>query len=141
MGEFFKAQQRLTNILAVYFLGVFDAPSAFLSLGHSLENLLEEIDRLFDENSNPNSSILRPDNRLNVQQMLRVTSHGVLDAVEELENLLNSLDASQARQGGSTAGFLTALQPFGIEQMAVSLRTKFDFLAWKLKLFFRALRK
>lgn len=68
-GEFFKAQQKLQDILEACFLGVFDAPSSFLSLARTLEYLADGIEHLFDENSNPNSAILRSDNKQNAQQV------------------------------------------------------------------------
>lgn len=140
LGEYFKAQQKLTDILGVYFWGVFDAPSVFLSLGRTLEDLSEEIEHLFDENSNPNSATLRSDNRLNVQQMLRVASHGLLDAVRALETLLQLTEIGRDKEGWCYT-FFAALRLSGLEQNVVLLDEKFAFQAWKLKHFFKSLRK
>lgn len=141
LGEFFKAQQRLTDILDAYFWGAFDVPSTFLSLGLTLENFSEEIDRLFDENSNPNSAILRSDNKLNVQQMLRVASHGALDAVNELENLLMVTELGCGERETWCRDFFIALQLSELEHMIVVLRDRFAFHAWKLRFIFKVLRK
>lgn len=139
LGEFFKAQQKLTDILDLYFWGIFDAPSAFLLLGHTLGDLSEEIDHLFDENSNPNSAILRSDNRPNIQQILRVASHGVLDVVNELENVLR-IPGDNNKQDSSPDLFL-ALEASGLRPTIIDLNSKFAFQTWKLKLFFRISRK
>lgn len=144
LGEFFKAQQKLTDILDVYFWGIFDAPSAFLSLGRTLGDLSEEIDRLFDENSNPNSAILRSDNRPNIQQILRVTSHGVLDTVDELENLLRIASGDKKQDWSSPSSredLFVALESSGLRPKVAGLNNKFAFQTWKLKLFFRISRK
>lgn len=138
LGEFFKAQQKLTDILDAYFWGIFDAPSAFLSLGQTLSEFSEEIDHLFDENSNPNSAILRSDNRLNIQQILRIASHGVLYVVGELENLLQV--TSDNKQDSSRDLFI-ALGASGLWPKIVDLNDKLAFQTWKLKLFFRVSRK
>lgn len=138
LGEFFKAQQKLTDILDVYFWGIFDAPSAFLSLGHILGDFSEEIDRLFDENSNPNSAILRSDNRPNIQQILRITSHGVLDIVNELENVLQ---VTGDNKQDSLQDLFAALEVSELQSTIVDLNNKFAFQTWKLKLFFRISHK
>lgn len=137
LGEFFKAQQKLTDILDVYFCGIFDAPSAFLSLGHVLGDFSEEIDHLFDENSNPNSAILRSDNRPNIQQILRIASHGVLDIVNELESALRVTGDKQ----DSLQDLFAALEVSGLQPAIVDLNNKFAFQTWKLRLFFRISRK
>lgn len=138
LGEFFKAQQKLTDILDIYFYGIFDAPSAFLSLGHVLGDFSEEIDHLFDENSNPNSAILRSDNRPNIQQILRIASHGVLDIVNELESVLR---ATGDNKQDSLQDLFAALEVSGLQPTIVDLNNKFAFQTWKLRLFFRISRK
>lgn len=144
LGEFFKAQQKLTDILDLYFCGVFDASSAFLALGHTLGDLSEEIDHLFDENSNPNSSILRSDNRPNIQQILRVASHGVLDVVNELEGVLRIPGGGGGGGGGKQASppdLFRVLEASGLRPTIFDLNQKFAFQTWKLRLFFRISRK
>lgn len=138
LGEYFKAQQKLTDILDTYFWGISDAPFAFLSLGQTLDEFSEEIDHLFDENSNPNSAILRSDNRPNIQQILRIASHGVLDVVGKLENLLQV--TGDNRQDSSRDLFIT-LEVSGLRPTIVDLNDKLAFQTWKLKLFFRTSRK
>lgn len=138
LGEYFKAQQKLTDIVDAYFWGIFDAPSAFLSLGQTLDEFSEEIDHLFDENSNPNSAILRSDNRSNIQQILRIASHGVLDVVGKLENLLQVTNNN--RQDSSRDLFII-LETSGLRPTIVDFNDKLAFQTWKLKLFFRICRK
>lgn len=140
LGEFFKAQQRVSDTVRDYFLGIIDAPSGFLSLGRTLQHLNDGIDRLFDENSNRGSAVLRADNKLAAQQLLRVSSHGLLDTLDELEKVLGGIeeDISQLRWNSSPVARYRIAQA---EKQFNSYNDKFLFQAWKLELLYRCLRR
>lgn len=140
LGEFFKAQQRIEEILEEYFIGVLEAPSCYLDLGRSLQQLKDGIDRLLDENSNRNSAILRPDNKLAAQQMLRVASHGLIGVLDDFEKLLRGFeeDISNLKWDHSTIARARVGQA---ERSWTVFKEKFTFQAWKLELLFRCLRR
>jgi hypothetical protein len=140
LGEFFKAQQRLSDALVHFFLGLVDAPSCFITLGRQLEVLNDAIDRLLDENSNRNSAILRMDNKLEAQQMLRVASHGLLDALTDLEKILESVkdDVEELRWGTNP---VADLRIASLEKHWNVFMEKFSFQTWKLDLLYKSLRR
>lgn len=140
-GEFFNAQQKLQEILEACFLGVFDAPSNFLSLARTLEGLADRIERLFDENGNPNSSILRAENKPPAQQMLRIASHGLIDSLKQLERAIPIQTASHDPLGMRGHNIVMHLRLSGEESLLGVLNEKFRFQTWKLDLFFKVLRK
>jgi hypothetical protein len=139
--QFFKAQQKLQEILEACFLGVFDAPSNFLSLARTLEDLADRIERLFDENGNPNSSILRSENKPPAQQMLRIASHGLIDSLKQLERAISIQTASRDPLEVRGYNIVMQLRLAGEESTLSVLTEKFKFQTWKLDLFFKALRK
>jgi hypothetical protein len=122
-------------------LGVFDAPSNFLSLARTLEGLADRIERLFDENGNPNSSILRSENKPPAQQMLRITSHGLLDGLKRLERAIPIQTASREPLDMRGYNIVMHLRLAGEESTLSILTEKFKFQTWKLDLFFKVLRK
>ncbi|RPA79320.1 hypothetical protein BJ508DRAFT_308424 [Ascobolus immersus RN42] len=140
LGEFFKAQQRLSDALVHFFLGLVAAPSCFITLGRQLEILNDGIDRLLDENSNRNSAILRMDNKLEAQQMLRVASHGLLDALTDLEKVLELIrdDVDELRWG---TNMVADLRIASLEKHWKAFTEKFSFQSWKLDLLYKSLRR
>jgi len=120
---------------------VFDAPSNFLSLARTLEGLGDRIERLFDENGNPNSAILRSENKPPAQQMLRIASHGLIDALKELEMVVPVQSAKQESVEMRGYSIVMHLRMSGEEERLLTLTEKFSFQTWKLDLFFKVLRK
>lgn len=139
--QFFKAQQQLRGILEACFLGVFDAPSNFLSLARTLEGLADRIERLFDENANPNSAILRLENKPPAQQMLRIASHGLIDCLRQLERAIPIEAAKQDPLEMRGYNIVMQLRLAGQDGVLNTLTQKFQFQTWKLDLFFKVLRK
>ena len=120
---------------------MFDAPSNFLSLARTLEGLADRVERLFDENGNPNSAILRSENKPPAQQMLRIASHGLIDALKELEMVVPVHEAKQESVEMRGYSIVMHLRISGEEERLLTLTEKFAFQTWKLDLFFKVLRK
>lgn len=120
---------------------MFDAPSSFLSLGRSLESLADRIERLFDENGNPNSALLRAENKPPAQQMLRIASHGLLESLRQLETVIPIQQAKQDPLDLRGYNIVMHLRLAGEDKVLDILVEKFEFMIWKLDLFFKVLRK
>jgi hypothetical protein len=120
---------------------VFDAPSNFLSLARTLEGLADRIERLFDENGNPNSAILRSENKPSAQQMLRIASHGLIDCLKQLERAIPIQTAKRDPLEMRGYNIVMHLRLAGEDSVLNALTEKFAFQTWKLDLFFKVLRK
>ena len=114
LGEFYKAQLRISQLLTKTFYAPLLAPSQVLCLRDVLSNLLRISSRLLRENSNPGSGIFRSDNRGQANLLLKVASTGLVDALVELESLVEIQKGVEDRSELRWWSWVAALKMAGL---------------------------
>ena len=150
LEEFQIAQRHIASLLTETFPAPLLAPSHVLTLRNALVELSHLIPRLLIESTNPGSAILCTDDKAQPNLLLKIASAGLVDALKELEDLVqiqkNAHDVSDLRWHNWVVA-LGMSKLLGGENdgddiaTLVGVRRRLEEVVWRLQLLFKVFTK
>lgn len=136
--QYIPAKENASSILREHFTDTAYAPSVYLFLGRELLRLSACLERLIDENNNPNSTLLRMDNKISAQQTLTFAARGLEDTLKDVKNLI---EKAKVRKGLPPKWWATFSRNAKTLKAFAEARENVSFHVWLLEMVFQTLKK
>ena len=140
LTEHTQAYSRASHILEVYLHQVIHAPCLILSVRRELDRLRLLLKQIIDENNNPNSTILRPDNKIAGHQVLQLAVTGVNATLDNCDIQLRGGKIHPKQSEKWWANFGTRMRFDGGEKGFLNLLHDLRYHCWAFEVAYRVLR-
>jgi hypothetical protein len=120
---------------------VIHAPCIILSVGRELDRLRLLLGQIIDENNNPNSAVLRIDNKIAGHQALQLAVTGVNATLDDADNLLHSAKIHPGQTEKWWANYGAKMRFNGGERGFLNLLDDLRYHCWAFEVVYRVLKK